>query len=335
MRKSDVLIRKVLVMLALLTMAATAFGITVKVSLPSETYNGTSPVHVVASATSGRPITGWVAYVDGTPAYQGGRVSAIDTNLKVANGNHQLVLRAWDTSGAYDDFTSQLIIGNNGLPTPPSWAVLADQIQNRGGWNSCHDSGCAGGSGKGAFWMAQHQGNPSRTGSSTEFFNSGVWANALWWNKFGAQDSAHNFLWDFWIYLDSNYLAAAQTTEFDIFQFVSGYNYMMGTQCNVAAGVWDTWNAATGHWIHTSIKCPKFNPNAWHHIQMYVTTDTTKRTYTYHTLVVDDQSSPMNITGRAGYTGWNHNIGTQWQLDVNSSGVGYHEWVDNAKLWTW
>jgi hypothetical protein len=113
---------------------------------------------------------------------------------------------------------------------------------------------------------------------------------------------------------------------------VNGFNYMMGKQCDVAAGLWDTWDAASGHWIHSSIKCSRFSTNQWHHIQMYTTTDTGGRKYTYHVLVVDGQSSGMNITGNAAWTGWGDNVGAQWQLDVNDSGVGYHEWVDNAKL---
>ena len=176
---------------------------------------------------------------------------------------------------------------------------------------------------------------PSRSGSSTQFFNSGVWANALWWQKFGANNSKHNFLWDFWIYLDSASQTSGQALEFDAFQFVGGYNYMIGSQCNYGSGTWDTWNEATGHWIHTSISCPKFSPNTWHHIQWYVTTDTSAHKYTYHTLVVDGNSHTVNQTYSAKNLHWSDNIGVQWQLDVNASGRGYNEWVDSASLAIW
>ena len=63
----------------------------------------------------------------------------------------------------------------------------------------------------------------------------------------GADDSATNFLWDFYVQLDSASVNAAQALEYDAFQFVGGYNYMIGTECNYAAGVWDTWNEASGH----------------------------------------------------------------------------------------
>ncbi len=334
MRFNLIPIRTLAAVLVSLTASAAASGVTVNVSSPSNNYKGTSPVHVTAKASSNAAISGWVVYIDSQIAYRAGWQPSIDISITMANGSHQLVVRAWDATGAYGDSWENLTV-TDGLPTPPDNAVLVDQIQKRSGWNWCHDKGCAGGSGEGAYWMAQNQRTPSKTGASAEFFNSGVWANALWWNKFGANDSAHNFLWDFWVYLDSAYLTAAQTTEYDVFQFVNGYNYMMGTQCNVAGGVWDTWNGASGRWIHSSVKCPKFSPNTWHHIQMYVTTNTTKRQYTYQTLVVDGQVSPMNITGNAAFTGWSHNIGAQWQLDVNATGAGYHQWMDNAKLWFW
>ena len=73
-------------------------------------------------------------------------------------------------------------------------------------------------------------------GNSLEVYNSGVWANALWWKKVGAQDSASNFLWDFYAQVDDASLTAAQALEYDSFQFIGGYNYMFGSQCNLAAG---------------------------------------------------------------------------------------------------
>jgi len=187
--------------------------------------------------------------------------------------------------------------------------MFYDQIQNRSDWSWCHNPGCAGRSGKGAYWMAQYQGSPSRTGPGTEFYNSGVWANALWWNKFGAQNWTHNFLSDFWIYLDGNSWNAAQALEYDVFQFVGGFNYMVGSQCDVGVGVWDTWDESSGNWYHTSVPCPKFSPNAWHHIQSYVTTDTNAHTYTYRVLVVDGQSYQLNVTRKARYLGWGDNLG--------------------------
>jgi hypothetical protein len=222
-----------------------------------------------------------------------------------------------------------------GLPVPPSTAITFNAIENRGAWESCNTPACAGGSGAGAYWMAQNQTSPSLSGSSMEFYNSGVWANALFYQKLGANDAVRNFLWDFYIYLDGNSTGAAQALEFDAFQYIGGYNYMIGTQCNYAAGVWDTWDEASGQWIHSTIPCPQFSPNAWHHIQWYMQTLPNSHQYQYLTLVVDGKIYPVNITRNAKYLAWEDNLGVQWQLDVNATGGDYHEWVDQATLTVW
>ena len=225
--------------------------------------------------------------------------------------------------------------GSIGLPRPPAGATVFNQIEQMSGWQSCHDPGCAGGSGNGSYWLAQNQSQPSLSGASNQVFNSGVWANALWWKKVGANNNVSNILWDFWVQVDDNAAHAAQALEYDAFQFVGGYNYMIGSQCNYGAGKWDTWDETAGKWVHSNITCNKFSPNTWHHIQWYVTTDTSAHTYTYHTLVVDGQSYNVNITHHAKNLHWGDNMGVQWQLDVNASGQAYHEWVDHASLAVW
>jgi hypothetical protein len=324
---------------AFLTLSVPAAAVNVTVSSPDNYSQVSSPFPLSASATSSYTITGWQVYLDGRSVYSAGQTNSINTRITGSPGTHQLVTRAWDSTGAYGSVYEQITItsggGGDDLPDPPSWAIVYNNIQNRSNWHWCHDPGCAGGSGSGTYWMAQFQSSPSRSGSSMEFFNSGVWANALWWQKLGAHNGVHNFLWDFYIYLDSHSQNAGQALEFDAFQFVGGYNYMIGSQCNYGAGRWDIWNAASGHWEHTSISCPKFSPNSWHHIQWYMTTNTSAHQYTFVTLVVDGHSAPVNLTRSAEHNGWSDNLGVQWQLDVNSTGQGYHEWVDNVTLTIW
>jgi hypothetical protein len=191
------------------------------------------------------------------------------------------------------------------------------------------------GSGKGTYWMAQFQQQPSLSGGSTQIYNSGVWSNALWWMKLGAYDSATNLLWEFWFQVDSNAATAAQALEYDSFQFVNGYNYMIGSQCDIAAGVWDVWDELNGQWIHTAIPCHGFRAGIWHHIQWYVTTDHSKQTYSYRILVVDGKPHTLNQAYSAKNVGWYGNIGVQYQLDVNGTGQGYSEWFDLCKLTIW
>ncbi|HTV66306.1 MAG TPA: hypothetical protein VMD98_11915 [Bryocella sp.] len=221
-----------------------------------------------------------------------------------------------------------------GLPTPPPGALVFNQIEQMPGWGSCNAPSCAGGSGQGTYWMAQDQSQPSLSGASTEIYNSGVNADALFYIKLGAENTS-NLLWDFYFQVDNNALQAAQALEFDSFQFINGYNYMIGSQCNVAGGVWDIWDELHGHWISAGIPCHGFTPNIWHHIQWYVTTNKTAQTYHYVTLVVDGVPHPINQTYSSKYLNWGNNLGVQYQLDVNSTGEGYHEWFDDVKLTVW
>jgi hypothetical protein len=57
--------------------------------------------------------------------------------------------------------------------------------------------------------------------------------------------------------------------------------------------------------------------------------------YTYITLVVNGTSTPVNLTRNAKYFGWPDEVGVQRQLDVNATGQGYHEWVDQVTLTVW
>lgn len=218
---------------------------------------------------------------------------------------------------------------------PPVNAVTFYPIQQTSGWGACNASNCAGGSGHGNYSMTQYQATPALSGESTKLYVDGVNNDALWYKKFGPYDNATNMSWDFWVQLDSNARAGAQALEYDMFQFLDGYNYMIGSQCNVASGVWDVWDELHGHWIHTTLTCHGFPAGTWHHIQWYVTMNHQNHTYHYVSLTIDGQVHPINVTYSARNLGWNHNIGCQWQLDANSSGHGYNEWFDNAKLTVW
>ena len=81
-----------------------------------------SPLTLQASALPGKGnnITGWYVYVDGNPVYNTGGVSAINPNLTLSNGQHTVVTRAWDSSGAYGDETISL----NVIAAKPAVSVL-------------------------------------------------------------------------------------------------------------------------------------------------------------------------------------------------------------------
>jgi hypothetical protein len=220
---------------------------------------------------------------------------------------------------------------------PPANAVVFYPVQQTSNWGMCNAADCAGGSGNGTYSMTQYVGSPSLSGESTELYIDGAWEDALWFKKFGSgYENATHMLWDFYFQIDSAAQQGAQALEFDQFQFLAGYNYMVGSQCNVAGGaLWDVWDELEGRWIHTTIPCQLPTPNVWHHVTWYITTDHTAHTYTYKYLIVDGVYHTVNLTHNAKNIGWDHNIGCQWQLDETAAGHPYHEWFDNAKLTVW
>lgn len=75
----------------------------VTVSKPLIASNVISPVKfsAFATATSGRSITGWWIYVDGVGKYHAGAVKSIAPSIATSLGTHTIVVRAWDSTGAY------------------------------------------------------------------------------------------------------------------------------------------------------------------------------------------------------------------------------------------
>ncbi len=84
----------------------------VTVAYPSSKASISSPVTLQAAGfpTAGLSITGWYVYVDGNPAYQQGALSSINPAISIANGKHTLLVRTWDSSGAYGDQTLNLTV---------------------------------------------------------------------------------------------------------------------------------------------------------------------------------------------------------------------------------
>jgi len=84
----------------------------VTVSTPTNNSTVLSPTNLKASATpsSGQKISGWWVYVDGIGVYNAGAVNSISAYLKMTLGSHKIVVRAWDTSGAYGDHTINVTV---------------------------------------------------------------------------------------------------------------------------------------------------------------------------------------------------------------------------------
>jgi len=124
-------------LIALIALLASNCLAQVSVQLASPGAGATvgTPFTVQASASSSHPIVGWHAYLDSVNVVTAGVTQSISASVNAGAGAHQLVVRAWDSTGAYGDQTVSINVGGGsaggtgysgtaGLPTPPAGAIV-------------------------------------------------------------------------------------------------------------------------------------------------------------------------------------------------------------------
>lgn len=137
-------------LLALLLGAAAAAPalatVTIVVERPLDGDILASPITVAASATTdvaNARVTAWNVYVDGVLAYgTAGPTPSISTTLAMDDGNHELIVRAWDSTGYYDSTSLTITIGvcsgfTVDLQSPAAGSVLSP-VHFAAVASSCH-----------------------------------------------------------------------------------------------------------------------------------------------------------------------------------------------------
>jgi hypothetical protein len=210
-------------------------------------------------------------YVDGTSAYST-NASSIDTNLSLSAGGHNIVVQAWDTTGAV--FKSPLTINVSATtttpvdPVVPAGAKTFTNIDEMTGWDHCDK--CSGKYANGPvtpYKMTQFISSPSMDGKSAQFWVGGdtPYASALWWKQLGANSAPRHFVYDLYFYIKD--AVAPQALEFDANQSISPYRYVMGTECSLRTSKqWSVWDGAGKHWMPTGVPCTYIEPYKWHHL---------------------------------------------------------------------
>ena len=331
--------------LLMITLGFTAISFAgVTVSSPTTGSTVGSPVHFVASATSSHPITAMRIYVDNVSVYVVSS-SKIDTSVAMSSAKHNVVVQAWDSSGAVFKQALTITVGASapsptptpGLPTPPSSAVIKANIDQMTGWQSC--TACAGAGGNGpisSISMVQNVLSPSLDGKSAKFSISGTtaYSDALWWKQLGAANTAKNFKYDLYFYLTTPQYA--QALEFDVNQAIGTERFIFGTQCNIKTGStvghFDVWGNANGNWISTGIPCSAPSAFKWHHLTWEF-----KRTATQVVFIgftYDGVTHYVNRTYTARPSSVNE-LNVAFQMDGDSRMDDYSAWVDKVSLTYW
>lgn len=102
----------------------------VTVRTPTNASDVGSPVNIEASAspTAGHWISKWSIYVDGKTTYTTGAVNPVNAKVGMDLGKHTVIVRAWDTSGAYGDQTVSLTIASKPAVVVSTPAVGANVV---------------------------------------------------------------------------------------------------------------------------------------------------------------------------------------------------------------
>jgi len=211
--------------------------------------------------------------------------------------------------------------------------TVKSAIQAMSGWQSC--SSCAGTGGSGPTSNISTQSgvaSPSLTGSARMFSIAGTtaYSDALWWKQLGAANSATNLVYDVYFYLTTPQYA--QALEFDNNQANGHMRWIFGTECNIAAGVWDVYGNAQGKWLSTGIACHMPSAFKWHHLTWEFKRTATQLTYIAVTLDGVKHFVNRTYTGRASSV---NELNVAFQMDQKSNHVAYKTWLDKVSLKYW
>ena len=326
-----------------MTLATAAFaGVTV--SSPAAGSTSGSPVHFVASATSANPVTAMRIYVDNVSVYLIS-ASKLDTLVTISAGTHNVVVQAWDSTGAV--FKTPLSVTVSGstptptptptpsvaLPAPPSTAVVKANIDQMTGWASC--TVCAGANAAGpvaTYSMVENQASPSLDGASAKFSISGTtpYSDALWWKQLGAADSATHLKYDVAFYITNP--GVAQALEFDNNQSNGVHKFIYGTQCNIKGNHWDVWGNAAGNWLSTGIACSAPTAFVWHHLTWEFQRTATNVIFVGFTYDGVTHYVNRSYPARASTV---HEMNVAFQMDGDSAMHAYSTWLDKVTLTYW
>jgi hypothetical protein len=330
----------VLLMCAVSAGTCFAANPTVQILQPSNNASLDWPFTLQATCSSTGTITGWDVYIDGNPnPYYRNTLNStsLDILVQASLGQHAIQAKCW--SGSINGFANITVdvIGGGLIPMPPP---NANQFLNLddlplSDWQFCAGpkNGCS--VVAPSSFSLTDAASPSLDGNSLAAFASGgqYWG-ILWYHHLGQQDSANNFevQWSFQV----NSGASSQALEFDFPVWDGGRNFYFGTQCNLlgSSKVWQYWNPNTGHWINTNVNC-SLSTGTWHTLKWYGTIDHSNNSYTYGAMQIDNQQFNIDANMSAPTTSFGDNFTVQFQLDGNSSGSGYTEYVDEVSAWTW
>ncbi len=340
------------VSLILLVFAAPAFAANPGVNSPINGATVSSPFTLSASSPScsSEPVTSMAYSINSGADAATVKGDSIDVQVTAATGTQTLHVKAWGDKGAGCDTDIKVNVKassgsvSNGAtsagPDIPSSAIRVSSIQTMKNWILGNDPK-NGGSSSGKMSIV---GSPSHGGSARETVTS--YKNAggeRYWDSFGDDTSATNFVYDGWVYLPSSATNLANL-EMDMNQVMSdGRTVIFGFECDGYNNTWDyTANKGTptkpkDTWIKSKAACKmsSWSRNTWHHVQVeYSRNDSGD--VTYQAVWLDGTKQTIGATVPSVFAlGWAPVLLTNLQVDGKGSKGTITVYLDDLTISRW
>ena len=311
------------------------------VSAPLYGASVASPFNLSASHAScgGQPVLSMGYSLDISPSTTIVSGTTLNASVSAAAGGHTVHVKSWGNAGSA--CVTDVAVTVTGSSTVPANATTISHLQTLTNWTAIHDAGTVGTS---SGWTGL-AGSPSISGSARQFATSYTgYGGERYASSFSDNSSAHNFVYDGWVYIKDTALGAANI-EMDLNQTIAnGWTVIMGFQCDGWSGTWDystNQGSATkpaGHWMHTGAGCDprKWSVNTWHHVQIGFYRDDSGYV-TYQWVALDGAKANIGAKAFSGYAlKWGLTVLTNFQVDGGTSyASGSNIYLDNFSVSYW
>lgn len=329
-------------LLGCLLAASPAFA-TVTVGSPGNGADVSSPFTLSANAStcSSQPVASMGYSFDNSTDTTIVNSTSINAQVSSGTGSHTLHVKAWGNQGASCVTDVAITVTAAASALVPSQASGVSSIESLSNWVAAYDSSSGNGSASGAMSIVS---SPSQNGHAraftTRFTNSGGERYSV---VFGDDETATNFFYDGWIYLN-NQSSQIANLELDMNQTMeNGQTVIFGFQCDGYTSTWDyTKNAGSptspsDQWVHSGAYCnPRsWSTNAWHHVQVYYSRDSSGNV-TYHSVWLDGHQQNINATVNSAFAlGWGPVLLTNFQVDGLGASGAPIAYLDNLTVSRW
>ena len=325
--------------LCFVSVSSTSAFAGITITSPGSGSTVQSPVHFVASSTSGcsKGIYAMGVY-DGSVLMATTDGAKMDTNVSLSQGTHRnIIVQNWDKCGGYTKVQISLNVGTSTSPdTTSSTAKTFAAVENFKGWHGFGELApayeiCTTCSSKVTWGFRQGvtapAGGVSSTATRYSLGGSVRYSDALFSNHVIGEGTTQNIpdssgkimnsirhmVYD--VYFYGSNLGLAHAMEFDIGLNVSGRAMMFGTECRMEGNrLWAVWDNPHQKWVDTAVPC-KAVSGKWNHLVINFST-TSDHKVIYNSIKLNGVTTAVNMSNSSIPSNW-HGMVVNFQLDGN------------------